>query len=100
MKSLIIRVYGRVQGVGYRFFAQREARKLGIKGFVENKPDGSVYLEVVGEEDALKKFIEVLKEGPPLAIVEDIKYEENKDIKEHKEFEMRQILKNLKILQS
>ncbi|MEO0218368.1 MAG: acylphosphatase, partial [candidate division WOR-3 bacterium] len=53
MKSLIIKVYGRVQGVGYRYFAQRHARKLGIKGYAENKPDGSVYIEAYGDEKSL-----------------------------------------------
>ncbi|MCS7245196.1 MAG: acylphosphatase [candidate division WOR-3 bacterium] len=90
MKSLIIKVYGRVQGVGYRYFAQKHARKLGIKGFAENKPDGSVYMEITGEEENLKKFIEILKEGPPLAIVEKIEYEEINKRLEYSNFEIKE----------
>ena len=101
MKSLIIRVYGKVQGVGYRYFAQRHARKLQIKGYAENMPDGSVYMLAIGEEENLKKFLEVLKEGPPLAVVEKVEYEENKDIKNinYKDFEIKEwILKDSKNL--
>lgn len=90
MKSLIIRVYGRVQGVGYRYFAQKHARKLGIKGFAENKIDGSVYMEVMGEDESLRKFIELLKEGPPLAIVEKIQYEETDKKLEYNNFEIKE----------
>jgi len=93
MKSLIIRVYGRVQGVGYRYFARKHARRLEIKGYAENMPDGSVYILAIGEEQNLKKFLEVLKEGPPLAVVEKVEYEENKDLKNienYKDFEIKE----------
>lgn len=90
MKSLTIKVYGRVQGVGYRYFAQRYARKLGIKGFAENKPDGSVYIEAYGDEENLKKFLDILKEGPPLAIVDRLEVEENKEIKDFRDFEIKE----------
>jgi acylphosphatase len=57
-------IHGRVQGVGYRYFAMREAEALGVRGFVRNLPDGSV--EVVGEgpEETLAQFEERLKSGP------------------------------------
>ncbi len=87
---MIIKVYGRVQGVGYRYFAQRHARKLGIKGFAENRPDGSVYIEAYGEEEYLKKFLEILREGPPLAIVDRIETEENTNIREFDDFEIKE----------
>ncbi len=90
MKSLIIKVYGRVQGVGYRYFAQRHARKLGIKGFAENRADGSVYIEAYGDEEHLKKFLEILREGPPLAIVDSIETEENTNIREFGDFEIKE----------
>jgi acylphosphatase len=62
-------VQGRVQGVGYRYFALREAESLGVYGFVRNLPDGSV--EVVGEgpEETLARFEEKLKEGPAFSRV-------------------------------
>jgi acylphosphatase len=62
-------VQGRVQGVGYRYFAMREAESLGVTGFARNLPDGTV--EVVGEgpEEALSRFEEKLRAGPAFARV-------------------------------
>ncbi len=64
MRSYILRVTGRVQGVGFRYFTVREAEKEGIKGFVRNEPDGSVYIEAEGDEDALERFILRIRKGP------------------------------------
>ena len=66
-------VYGRVQGVFFRAFAQRQAGELSITGCVCNLPDGRV-LEVhaEGERNKLKKLIEYLKIGPPGARVERV----------------------------
>jgi acylphosphatase len=57
-------VRGRVQGVGFRFFASRAARELGIRGWVRNLPDGSVETLAVAEEDSLRRYIEKLSRGP------------------------------------
>jgi len=48
-KHVNITVKGRVQGVGFRYSAMEAAEELGIKGFVRNMPDGSVYIEAEGE---------------------------------------------------
>lgn len=72
MKAATIRVYGRVQGVGFRYYTEREARLRGISGFVQNKPDGSVYIEAEGEEEAMEAFIEWCRSGPPWARVRNI----------------------------
>lgn len=65
-------VKGRVQGVGYRYFALRAAERLGVTGFVRNLSDGRV--EVVGEgpEEVLAEFEEQLRQGPAFAGVESI----------------------------
>ncbi len=76
MKRLKINVYGIVQGVGFRFFAQNNARKLGISGFVKNMPDGSVYIEGEGEESNLQEFVSKCSKGPSAALVENINTEE------------------------
>jgi acylphosphatase len=73
-----ITVKGRVQGVGYRWFADRRARKYDLKGFVENLPDGSVYLEVEGKRDWIEDLIRELRKGPELSHVEDITVEWHK----------------------
>lgn len=76
MKKLAIRVYGRVQGVGFRYAAAGEARKLGVAlGVARNEQDGSVYIEAEGEEPALQKFLAWCRRGPRLAKVERVESE-------------------------
>ena len=55
---------GRVQGVGFRFFAERAAREAGVTGWVRNRPDGSVETLVEGSEDAVARYLEHLRTGP------------------------------------
>jgi len=66
-------VEGLVQGVGYRAFAKRVADKLGLKGYAENLPDGTVKIIVEGEKDQIEDFIEECRRGPPLSEVENLK---------------------------
>lgn len=68
-KAVILKVYGKVQGVGFRYYAHKKANELGLKGFVKNKPDGSVYVEAEGDEVSLKEFINWCEEGPSWARV-------------------------------
>jgi len=65
-------VSGRVQGVGYRWFVMRQARTLGISGWVRNRRDGTVEVWAEGREMALKKLEEKLKEGPPGALIREL----------------------------
>ena len=71
----VIRIHGKVQGVGYRFFATRVARRLGLKGTIQNNRDGTVDAVVEGEKDAIDDWIEELKEGPRYAEVTKIDQE-------------------------
>lgn len=59
-----IHVKGRVQGVGFRYSAVREARSRGITGFVKNQYDGSVYIEAEGSQEQLLDFVEWCRRGP------------------------------------
>ena len=68
----VIRIHGKVQGVGYRFFATRVARRLGLKGSIQNNRDGSVDAVVEGEKEAIDEWLEELKEGPRYAEVTKI----------------------------
>ena len=74
----LIQVHGRVQGVGYRYFALRQGELLGLKGYVRNCIDGSVELEVEGERAIIEQFIQLLKEGPRFSQVTkvDLKFRE------------------------
>jgi acylphosphatase len=65
-------VRGRVQGVGYRVFALREASYLGLAGFVANEPDGSVRVIAEGSRGDLEALLERLGEGPPAGFVDRV----------------------------
>jgi acylphosphatase len=65
-----VRMRGLVQGVGFRFFAQREAARLGLAGFARNLPDGSVEIEAEGPRAAVEAFVRRVREGPRGAVVE------------------------------
>lgn len=67
-----IQIFGRVQGVGFRYSARLAARNYGIKGYVRNMSDGSVYLEVEGSEDNVTRFINWCREGPDFAHIDHI----------------------------
>jgi len=71
-----IHIRGYVQGVGFRWSAAREARMLGISGFVKNMPDGSVYIEAEGRIDDLRRFMEWCRTGPRGGYVETMEIEE------------------------
>jgi acylphosphatase len=62
-------VEGRVQGVGYRDYAQRRAASLGLTGYVMNLKDGRVRLRVEGEREVIEDFMRQLEKGPPLSLV-------------------------------
>ncbi len=72
MKARHAIVRGRVQGVGYRFFAERAARDLGVRGWVRNLPDGSVEAVAEGEDEAIARFVARLREGPRGSRVESL----------------------------
>ena len=65
-------VRGRVQGVGFRYFVQQRARRLGLAGWVRNLPDGTVEARAWGEEAALESLRAHLAEGPGHARVEQV----------------------------
>ncbi len=66
------RIRGRVQGVGFRWFASRHAERLGLDGWVANEADGTVHVIADGPRADLETFLEALHEGPPAGIVERV----------------------------
>jgi len=60
---------GRVQGVGFRWWARREANSLGLRGTVRNRSDGSVEVHVAGAPGPLAAFLAALEKGPPGAVI-------------------------------
>jgi acylphosphatase len=65
-------ISGRVQGVGFRFFAERTASYEGIQGWVRNLPDGRVEILSEGEAEAIERFELALRHGPPHARVDAV----------------------------
>jgi Acylphosphatases len=72
MKAVKIIIYGKVQGVGFRNFVFLHAKKLNIKGYVKNNPDGTVEAVFEGDEDNINKMIELCEKGPERARVDKI----------------------------
>lgn len=69
-------VRGRVQGVGFRWFVEREARALGIAGWVRNRADGTVEVLAMGSNEQLSKLHSSLRQGPRAARVDDVEVSE------------------------
>jgi len=69
-------ISGRVQGVGFRFFAERIARELGVRGYVKNLETGSVEVYAVGSQATLEEFKQRLARGPLSARVAGVEESE------------------------
>jgi len=76
MKHLNITVRGKVQGVWFRATTREQADNIGVRGFVKNQADGSVYLEAEGDEDQLNTLLAWLGEGPTQARVDTLESSE------------------------
>ena len=69
MPRVRLMISGRVQGVGYRWYAREQARSLGVRGWVRNVPDGTVEVAADADADVLAHFVDRLRIGPPGANV-------------------------------
>ena len=74
-----LRVFGKVQGVGFRAWAKQEADKRGLRGWVRNEADGSVTALIVGSDAVVSAMIKRLWQGPPGAVVSGVTSEEKTD---------------------
>ncbi|MBI4618304.1 MAG: acylphosphatase [Planctomycetes bacterium] len=82
-------VSGRVQGVFYRYSAVEEATRLGLSGWVKNLRDGRVEAVAEGERDAVERFVEWCRRGPPSAHVEKLDVDWEAPTGEFRGFETR-----------
>jgi len=89
VKRLKINIHGVVQGVSFRYYTVREARRLKICGWVRNREDGSVQVEAEAEEPALTAFLEWCRVGPRWAKVSRVEYEYSKTLKNYASFDIR-----------
>ena len=74
-ERLTATVRGHVQGVGFRRYVRRWARDLGLRGWVQNEPDGTVRLEAEGDATALDRLTRLLWGGPPTSRVDAVEAE-------------------------
>lgn len=87
MKTIRMKVKGRVQGVGFRYMTKMVADQIGIFGIVQNEADGSVYIEANGDSDKIDLFIAKIKQSPtPSGRVENLQVEEDASIKIRNKF--------------
>ena len=77
---------GRVQGVLFRQYARAKALELGLMGFVKNLIDEKVEIVVEGPKEKVKEFVEWVKQGPPLAKVENVEIAEEECTEEFNSF--------------
>ncbi len=88
MKHWKITIHGKVQKVFFRASTKAVADQLGVKGFVMNKPDGTVYIEAEGDSFGLDSLMDFLKEGPQDAEVEAVDVDESGTVQGFKNFEV------------
>lgn len=72
MSTIHVRISGRVQGVGFRWFVREEARRLGLSGWVTNLPGGDVEVRAGGEGSSLQRLRRALEVGPTGAEVQEV----------------------------
>lgn len=89
MKRLTANITGQVQGVSYRYYARREANRLGLTGWVQNERDGSVQLVAEGSEESLAELRRFLQEGSPMARVNNVQASMSNASGEFARFEVR-----------
>ena len=89
MDRLSASVYGRVQGVSFRYYTRREAANLSVNGWVRNERDGSVLVVAEGERTKLEELVNYLHKGPPAAIVERVDVDWSSGPARYSEFGVR-----------
>jgi len=72
IRSVKVNIYGKVQGVGFRYSAIQKANEIGIKGFVKNRSDASVFMEIEAESELVDEFILWCKKGPTWSDVDNV----------------------------
>ena len=89
-RRVFVRISGRVQRVGFRWFVQRRASDLALTGWVRNAADGNVEVEAEGAAESVARLIEALRRGPSQAVVQSVDAEERAvvAVAQHDSFEI------------
>lgn len=88
-RAMRLRVTGRVQGVGFRYYIVREAERLGLCGYASNRADGSVEIHAQGADAALKDLLDAARRGPRHARVDGVESEFTDAVHSLEGFEVR-----------
>jgi acylphosphatase len=88
-KRATITIGGVVQGVGFRAYTYRQARALGLRGYVRNLASGDVEIVAEGTEEAIERLIQWARKGPPPSRVEDLRIDFAEPIGEFRDFSIR-----------
>ncbi len=89
IKRVAIGVFGRVQGVGFRYYTRQRAESYGLSGWVRNKYDGSVQIEAQGRSSDLERFVAEIKRGPSVGYVDDVQVKQIPVNEEDVDFQVR-----------
>ncbi len=89
VKTVRIKVYGKVQGVGFRYYTLRQANKLGVKGWVRNVQDGTVEIVAQGDPASLDRLSAAVKQGSPASKVKRIHVEEIDGMNRYSSFQVK-----------
>jgi acylphosphatase len=84
-----IKISGRVQGVGFRYFVQKRANEFDIKGWVKNMPDGSVVVMAKGDFKDMETFVDHLRIGPSMARVLKVEKSQMPELEDFSDFRVR-----------
>ncbi len=87
-KHLNIFITGKVQRIGFRFYAMQTAYRFNIAGFVRNEIDKTIYIEAEGKDDQLNMFVKWCTNGPPGSIIKDVKIEDG-ELQNFTDFEIK-----------
>ncbi|NQU88251.1 MAG: acylphosphatase [Mariniphaga sp.] len=89
MQQLEIKVTGKVQGVGFRYFVKNKANEFDIKGWVRNTNDGGVFIVAEGEESDINTFVDWVNQGPQLSRIDKLTINRFDKLSRFKVFEIR-----------
>lgn len=89
LRRLHVLITGRVQGVGFRYFVLREARRLGLHGFVRNLHSGQVEVVAEGNQETLDQLLRLLERGPDGARVSNVQVSPQKYSGEFESFDVK-----------
>ena len=90
LSRISLRIVGRVQGVGFRWFVMKEAGRLGVSGYVRNCADGAVEVAAEGTDAMLELLADACRKGPPASAVERVeKIPESLTNRSYSGFEIR-----------